>query len=221
MKKIGIIGASGLTGGYLLETLTESNETIEIISLTRKKMSINLSKTIEILTNFSEKEIENMTLEFDVLFCCIGTTIKKAGSKKEFKRVDFGIPLSIAKRAKMFNTKKFILISSTRANSSSSNFYLKTKGEIEDEILKLNFPYTHFIRPSPLLGKRAEKRAGEKMGQMISRLLSFLFVGPLKKYKAIEAKRVAKAMFIIAKKDSAKIIYENDELFDITNRITL
>jgi uncharacterized protein YbjT (DUF2867 family) len=221
MKKVAIIGASGLTGNYLLNILLESNEVSEIVSLTRKKTRFSSTKLIEVETGFSKEEIEGLTLQFDVVFCCIGSTIKKAGSKEEFRRIDLEIPILLAERAKFFKTKKFILISSLGANSSSSNFYLKTKGEVEDEILKLNFEHTHFVRPSLLLGKREEKRTGEKIGQLAGRLIGFIFFGPLKKYKLIDAKKVALAMFIIANKDSAKIIYENDELFDITKGIKL
>ena len=148
----------------------------------------------------------------DDCFCCIGTTMRKAQSRENFRKVDFDLVVKIAQLASQNGVKRFIVVSSTGADASSSNFYLRTKGEMEEAIQKFSFEQIAIVRPSILVGKRREFRMGERIGILFARILSPLMLGPLKKYKPIHVKTVVKAMLRIANSKKTKNIYESDEL---------
>ena len=153
------------------------------------------------------------------MFCCLGTTIAAAGSKEAFRKIDFDLPVKIAEEASKNNIFSFLIISSLGADTKSSNFYYKTKGEMEKTIQKFSFRKISILRPSMLLGGRKEFRLGEIIGKELMRALSFVFVGSLKKYKAIHAQNVAKAMVEIANNDFGKTIFESDEIRNIAKRV--
>ena len=138
--------------------------------------------------------------------------MRKAGSKENFRKIDFDLVVKIAEIASRNGVKGFIVISSIGAKASSSNFYLRTKGEMEEAIQKFNFERVNIIRPSFLLGRRREFRIGEKLSTPFVRLLSPLMLGPLKKYKPIHARTVVKAILRIANSNNSKTIYESNEL---------
>ena len=165
----------------------------------RKQLSITHPKLEQCVIDFDAISNYHDLIKGDFLFCCIGTTIKKAGSKEAFIKVDYTYPLEFAKIAKQNGVEKFLLISSIGADSAASNFYLKVKGDIEKALEKLNFEYLVILRPSMLLGDRKEFRFGEAFGKVVMKLFSFAFFGRLKKFKAIEASIVAKSMVQISK----------------------
>lgn len=194
MKTAIIIGSTGLTGGYLLAELTANPTYSKIIVLVRKASQQNNSKIEELVVDFNKlSDFKNKIIGDDV-YCTIGTTIKKAGSQDAFAKVDLEYPLSIAKIAKENGAKHFLLMSSLGANATSGNFYLKTKGTLENNLRDLNFDSLSIFRPSILLGPRTEFRLGEKIGIFFMRLFSFLLLGGLKKYRPIHVKQVAHAM---------------------------
>ena len=212
-KTILLIGASGLIGTELLNQLLVDNDFDCINVFVRKPLLIEHPKLNQHIVDFNHLENYRNEIKGDVVFCCIGTTIKTAGSQENFIKVDFTYPLNFAKLSKQHGIKKFLLISSIGANKSSSNFYLKVKGDIEAALEKVNFETLVLIRPSMLLGKRKEFRFGEIIGKGFMKIFSFLFFGKLKKYKAIEASVVAKAMIRLSKSDVGKIkIVESNEL---------
>lgn len=132
----------------------------------------------------------------DDIFCAIGTTIKKAGSQENQYRIDCEYPNNIAKLAKENGAKQFALVSSIGANKNSNNFYLRTKGDLEEKLKSLNFNSLIIMRPSLILGNRKEFRLGEKTAIIFAKIVSPLFIGGLKKYKGVNASNIAQSMIL-------------------------
>ena len=219
MKTALIIGGTGLIGSQLLELLLKSQEYEKVIAFVKRDIGIQHLKLEQYVIDFDIPETYKELVKGDDFFCTIGTTIKTAGSQDTFRKVDFVYPKEFATIALQNKVKQFFLISSLDANSNSSNFYLKTKGEIEDFLKQCSFENTVILRPSLLLGNRKEFRLGEKIGAFFMKLFSFLFVGNLKKYKAIQSEAVAKAMFNIAQNNYKGFhIIESDKIQEIANK---
>ncbi|MBK7964041.1 MAG: NAD(P)H-binding protein [Bacteroidetes bacterium] len=166
------------------------------------------------ITDFEdlEKSVSKVK-DAHALFCCIGTTLKKAGSKEAFRRVDYQIPLNLAAMAEKAGIKKLIIVSSLGADPNSNTFYLKTKGEMEKDIaVNYSFQKLAFLRPSLLLGTRHEFRLGERIAQFFLVLFSFLMIGRFAKYKPISDYKVAKAMISISNSLNNQKFYESEEL---------
>ena len=216
MKTALVIGSTGLIGSHLLNILLESNEYSKVIAFTKRDLGIKNSKLVQHIIDFDQPETYSQLIVGDDFFCTIGTTIKKAGSQKEFRKVDFEYPKQFASFALQNNVTQFLIISSLGANASSSNFYLKTKGEIQEYLKATDFESVAILQPSLLLGDRTEFRLAEKVGGFFMKLLSFVFFGNLKKYKPIEGKTVAKALFTIAQRNNVGFkIYESDLIQEI------
>jgi uncharacterized protein YbjT (DUF2867 family) len=213
MKKALLAGASGLVGSELLKLLIESNE-YEVIHLLSRKLLLNDSpKIIEHIIHFDEFADTKLDFGVDHVFCTLGTTIKKAGTKENFRKVDFDYVIELGKKSKAINAGKFLVISSLGANSKSIIFYNRVKGEMEAELKKLSLPHLFIFRPSLLLGDRKEHRAGEKTAASVYKVLAPIFSGPLKKYKGVEARKVANAMLQTALNDDDPFkIIESDEI---------
>jgi uncharacterized protein YbjT (DUF2867 family) len=214
-----IIGSTGLIGSQLLELLLESEEYSTVITFVKRDSGIQHPKLKQHIIDFDKPETFKELVIGDDFFCTIGTTIKKAGSQDAFRKVDFEYPKQFATSALQNKVKQFLIVSSLGADASSSNFYLKTKGEIQDFLKKCNFESVSVLQPSLLLGKRKEFRLGEKIGTFFMKLFSILLIGNLKKYKAIQSEAVAKAMFIIAQKNHKGFhIIESDSIQKIANK---
>jgi len=151
-------------------------------------------------------------LNSDHIFCCLGSTQKKAGSRKQFEAIDLLAPVKIAEFAAQNNVESYIVISALGAKKDSPVFYNRVKGKMEQEVIASGIKNTKIVRPSLLLGKRTEFRTGEEIGKFLYSLFGVLFIGKLKKYKAIHAFDVAKAMIILAKSNEKKTIFESFEL---------
>jgi uncharacterized protein YbjT (DUF2867 family) len=213
-----IIGSTGLVGSHLLNLLLDSNDYIKVITFVKRDTGIKHQKLTQHIIDFDKPETYKELVVGDDFFCTIGTTIKKAGNKDAFRKVDFEYPKQFAAFALQNKVKQFLIISSLGADSNSGNFYLKTKGEIQDFLKVCNFESVAVLQPSLLLGNRTEFRLGEKIGAFFMKTLSFLFLGNLKKYKAIEGKTVAKALLAIAKTNNLGFkIYESDVIQEIGN----
>lgn len=196
-----IAGSTGLVGAQLLDMLLESKKYDKVYSLVRKPTGKQNPKLTELLVDFDElKNTLSSITDVNDVYCCLGTTMKVAGSKMAFRKVDFLYPLFLAEWAVEKKANQFLMISAMGANPHSSIYYNRIKGEIENEVSALPITSVAFFRPSLLLGNRKEKRIGEKIGIAIFKTLSFLFVGLLKNYKGIEATKVAKAMIDHASK---------------------
>lgn len=218
MKTALIIGSTGLIGAQLLQLLLGSQEYEKVITFVKRDAGIKHPKLIQYIIDFDKPETYQDFVKGDDFFCTIGTTIKKAGSKPAFKKVDFEYPKQFATIALHHKVKQFLIVSSLGADANSANFYLKTKGEIEAFLKQCTFESVTVLQPSLLLGNRTEFRLGEKIGTFFMKMTSFLFVGSLKKYKPIESETVAKALFTIAQNNCKGFqIIESDAIQKIGN----
>lgn len=218
MKTALIIGSTGLIGSQLLNLLLESKDYNKVITFVKRDSGKQHPKLSQHIIDFDQLESYQELIVGDDFFCTIGTTIKKAGTKEAFKKVDFEYPQQFAAFAEQNKVKNFLLISSLGADETSGNFYLKTKGEIENILKNSDFESVSILRPSLLLGNRQEFRLGERVAGIFMRTLSFLFFGKLKKYKPIESETVAKALLTIAQKNiKGFTVYESDSIENIAN----
>ncbi|HSU28845.1 MAG TPA: NAD(P)H-binding protein [Chitinophagaceae bacterium] len=214
-KTATLIGATGMIGNYLREMLWKSEQFDIIRLIVRRPVEKKDLKEEIKLVDFSNTESFKLAIEgTDTLFCCIGTTNKKVkGDNTLYHAIDHDIPANAARYCKETGCGKFIIITSVGANAKSRNFYLRLKGEVEDAI-KANGPASiHVFQPGMLLGKREEKRRGEKFMQGLTRFLSGALFGSLRKYRSIQGKTVAKAMLNAAKKeDNGFFVYTYDQI---------
>ncbi|MDC1128710.1 NAD(P)H-binding protein [Candidatus Pelagibacter sp.] len=217
MKIALLFGASGLVGNHLLNQLISNNNYSKIKLFVRSSIDISDPKIEIIQTDFNNLENHKEDIKGDDCFFCIGTTKKNSPDKNEYKRVELEVPKQIAQIAKSNSVNSFVFISSGYADPKSSGDYLRFKGEVEEELKRLNFSKLGIMRPSFLLGDRKEKRIGEKIGIFVFKLLSPLFVGPLKKMKPIHSATVAKAMIAVTQNNNSKIIFESNEISEIIN----
>jgi len=212
-----LFGASGLVGGHVLSQLISNNNYSKIKLFVRTSIDISDPKIKIIQTDFNNLENHREDIKGDDCFFCIGTTKQNSPDKNEYRRVELEVPKQIAQIAKSNSVNSFVFVSSGYADPKSSGDYLKFKGEVEEELKKLNFPKLGIMRPSFLLGDRKEKRIGEKIGIFVFKLLSPLFLGPLKKMKPIHSAIVAKGMIAIIQNDSSQTIFESNEISEIIN----
>jgi len=207
-----LFGGTGLTGGCILDLLKNDSDFKSIIVVSRKNLTHSSNKISNKVIDFSNPlEIERCIKKDSIVFSCIGTTQAQVkGDKKKYREIDYDITLNIANACKKLNAKKFLFISSGGANSSSANFYLKLKGEIEDAVIKIKNNSLFILKPSLLLGKRNNSRIMENIGQIIMPLFSILLPESI---KAIDATTVAKCMLELSKSDLSSLnIIENKEI---------
>ncbi len=209
-----LAGATGLIGSHCLERLLAEPAYTRVITLGRRPL------------DRADPKLEQRILELDRLgtvgvefpratdvFCCLGTTMKQAGSEAAFRQVDFTFVVSLAGLALGSGAKQFLLVSALGASPTSRIFYSRVKGETEKAVAALPFEGRQFFRPSILVGERAERRAGESLGIAVMRGTAFAMVGPLRKYRPIAAATVAEAMVRVALRAPCGVyIYESDEI---------
>ena len=216
MKTALIIGSTGLIGSQLLALILESPQYEKVITFVKRDSDIHHPKLKQHLIDFDKPESYKELVVCDDFFCAIGTTIKKAGSQDAFRRVDFEYPRQFATFALQNNVQQFLIVSSIGADAKSRNFYLKTKGEIQNFLEDCHFKSVAVLQPSLLLGNQTEFRLGEKIGAFFMRTFAFIFIGTLKKYKPIQSKTVAKAMLTLGQKNNLGFkIYESDVIQEI------
>ena len=191
MKAI-VIGSTGLVGEHLLQLLDKDPRFTSVCALVRKPGALQSSKINYVVANFDQ--LDPLLVKGDVLFCALGTTLKKAGSKEAQYKIDLTYNFETARIAKANGVSKLAHVSSIGASAKSGNFYLRVKGELEEKLKDLNFDTAIIVRPSFILGDRKEFRLGEKIGIILMKALGFLMIGSLKKYKGVHAKQIAKCM---------------------------
>ncbi len=210
-----IVGATGLIGNYLLLQLIQ-DDGFDIIRLLVRRPFKNENSKVEVkLIDFNDHESFKLGIDgSNVVFCAVGTTQKKVkGDKEAYRKIDHDILVSAARFCKETGCDKFLFVSSVGADAKSQNFYLHLKGEVEDEIKKMQLETVSVFRPSILLGDRKESRPGERIGQIAMQTFSFILINNLRRYKPIHAKDVAAAMIFAAKQQKPGFrIYEYDEL---------
>ncbi len=213
MKTALIAGATGMVGQMLLNTILESEHYQNVIAIVRHPLKSNHPKLINQVIDFEQLPEFTTEQHVDDVFCCLGTTIKKAGSQEAFTKVDYTYVVNLATWTQNNHCQQFAVISSVGATSETSNFYLRTKGNMESSISHLTIPAIHIFRPSLLLGQRNEFRLGEKMADITMRFFNPLMKGRLRKYKAIEADKVAQAMHNKAQSgQNGLLIYEGADI---------
>ena len=209
-----IAGASGLIGKELVTYLLNGKEYTNVVALVRTPLHIKHDKLQERVLNFDELTAHKEYFqEVDDVFCCLGTTIKKAKSQSAMKKIDVVYPVMIGKLAREMGARQYLVVSSLGANPNSAVWYSKMKGMLEEELKQLSFDSLHIFRPSLLLGHRNEYRFGESLAAVIYPAMSCLLVGSMKKYRAIPGKQVAFSMYRAAqapKKGTS--IYLSDQI---------
>jgi uncharacterized protein YbjT (DUF2867 family) len=207
-----LLGASGLVGGHCLQLLLEDAAYEKVVVWVRMPLGLHHPKLQQQVVDFMHLERAHLTKVHDV-FCCLGTTIKKAGSQEAFRQVDFTYPLEIAQIAAAGGAEQFLIVTALGANPKSSIFYNRVKGEVEAAITPLPFRGIHIFRPSLLLGERQEFRWGEKIAEQVAGFFSFVFIGPMRKYRPIHARVVAAAMIAVAKRNLTGVnIFESNQI---------
>lgn len=202
-KTAAIIGATGMIGTYLQQLLLRDSYFSTVRLIVRRPVPKTDPKIEVKLVNFDDAESVKLALEgTDVLFCAIGTTRKNVkGDKELYRKVDYEIPVKVARFCKEAGCEKYVIVSAVGADSKSGTFYLKLKGEVEDALGASGLRSVHIMEPSMLLGDRKEYRLMEKILNPPLKLLSALYFGSLRKYKSIHGNTVAKAMVNVSKKD--------------------
>ena len=208
MKTALIAGSTGLIGNQLLELLLQSTDYSKVVALTRQDL-VEHYKLVQIKIDLGTIAERAEALKADDVFCCLGTTIARAGSKEKFHQVDFYYPLLLARIAHAAGAKQYMLISSLGADKKSFIYYAQVKGEIEEAVSSVGFESVHIFRPSLLLG-RTEIRSGEVAAKYFYKVFGFLIP---KKFKAIASVKVARAMLYFASQNKkGNFIHESLEL---------
>ncbi|HRG24480.1 MAG TPA: NAD(P)H-binding protein [Chitinophagaceae bacterium] len=198
-----IIGSTGLIGTHLLNLLINNPDYSTVRILIRRPVEFSHPKLEKKLVDFNDMESFRLALEgTEVIFCCIGTTMKKMkGDKEAYRKIDYDIAVQAAQLGKACGCEKFVLVSAVGADSNSRNFYLKLKGETEEAVQASGIESVYILRPSLLIGNRKEFRAGEKLATWLMPLFAFLLPA---RYRPVKASEVAKAMVNAVKDTDTK-----------------
>ena len=210
-----IIGATGLTGGILLERLLGDDSFHKIKLFSRSSVNNNSTKIEEHLIDLFALESYSAAFQGDVVFCCIGTTKAKTPDNNLYKKIDYGIPLMAAQLSRHSGIKSFIVISSTGADPKSKIFYNRIKGEMERDILQYKIPNTYILQPSLIGCHRKEYRLGERFAQMMMGVFGFIVP---KKYKMIHPELIAKAMLWLSKNEYSETRISSEKIKEIALR---
>lgn len=194
MNEAVVIGATGLVGKALLAHLEGDRGYTRIHLIVRRKGATKHPKTVEHVVDFDDASSFPTLLTPHHVYCCLGTTIKKAGSQEAFKRVDHDYVIAMARHFLDFGAQHFAVVSAVGADEHSRIFYTKVKGQMERALRALNYPALTCVRPAMLGGKRDEFRFGEILGTAVLKLVQWSFVGSLRRYKIVYAHQVAAAM---------------------------
>jgi uncharacterized protein YbjT (DUF2867 family) len=212
-----IAGASGLVGGYLLTQLLAAPEYDRVVSIGRRRLPLEHPKLQQELVDFTALEKNGTDLRCDDAFCCLGTTIKQAGSRENFRAVDHTAVLAVAWAARRNGASRFFVVSALGADSASRVFYSRVKGETEEALQVLDFKTLGIFQPSLLLGPRAQPRPGERVLAALLWLGEPMMFGSLRKYRSIRAEVVARAMLRCSYGEGARglLVYPSDEIEDL------
>lgn len=211
MKTAIVLGSTGLIGTELVGLLQASPHYQSIVLLNRRPSGHRQPKVSERIIDFEDPDLSGIA--GDDLYCALGTTRRKAGSESAQYRIDCEYPAAIATRLREQGVTRLALVSSVGADAGASRFYLRTKGQLEESIISLDFDQTVIARPSFLIGKRAEFRTGEEVALLFLKLFSPLLVGSLRKYRGVKAGAVARGLVRALESEGAGVHYlESDEL---------
>jgi uncharacterized protein YbjT (DUF2867 family) len=206
-----IAGATGLVGQELLELLLNDPFFERVVALSRKPLPYRSDKLVQCIIEFDNINSSPELVRGSHVFCCLGTTIKKAGTRENFRKVDLTYTVGIAKEALLGGAIQLNVISALGADKNSFFFYNRVKGEMEEAVKALGYHSLNIFRPSLLLGNRQEFRGGERISAALIQPVSFLLRGKLRKYAPVKASAVARAMLEISKQEAPGIhLFESD-----------
>ncbi len=189
-----ILGATGLVGGHLLDRLLSAGTYGKVVSLGRHSVPRTHPHLEQHLVDLGDPASFEAFTTVDAVFCCLGTTMKEAGSKEAFRKVDQEYPVAVARAAREKGAKAFLVVSSMGSNAKSPFFYSRVKGEMEQALRELDFASLGIFRPSLLVGRRKEARRGEAVAESVLKIIQPLLLGPLRNLRPTEADDVAAAM---------------------------
>lgn len=211
-----VIGATGLIGNHLVRLLLNDSYYGKVKVFVRRKLDMQHERLEQVVVDFDALRKSEPLITGEVVFCAMGTTIKTAGSQKAFAKVDYTYVLNFADLARKNGIQRFIVVSSLGVKEDAGNFYLSVKRDVENALKRIRFHSLIIVRPSMLLGDRKEFRLAESIGKVLMKALNFIFIGKLKKYKAIKAERVARAMIALSKTElEGTSVFESDRLQDL------
>ena len=208
-----VAGGSGLVGGHVLRQLLEDPDYDRVTALTRRPLALTHKKLVQRVVDFDRlAEVGDFPRVHDV-FCCLGTTIKQAGSQEAFRKVDLAYVVELGRMAVRHRASQFLVVTAVGADPRSRVFYNRVKGEAEEAVRRLQFDAIQIFRPSLLLGSRAQSRPAESISRVLSPLVAWAFLGPLARYRPIKAATVARAMVRIAREaPRGAHVYESDAI---------
>jgi uncharacterized protein YbjT (DUF2867 family) len=193
-----LAGATGLVGSHVLRLLLTDDAWTHVVTVGRRSVPHQHEKLEQRILDLGALEAVDLPHADDV-FCCLGTTIKQAGSQPAFRRVDFDFVVALARAGLRLGAKQFLLVSAIGADPASRIFYSRVKGEAEAAVRQLPYRGVQILRPSLLLGARAEFRVGERVAMLTAPVMPLFLPGPLRRYRPIRAETVARAMVHIAR----------------------
>lgn len=200
-----IVGATGAVGSQVLERLLAHPGYAQVTALVRRPLAQPHAKLRVRVANFDALETCADLLSVDDVYCCLGTTLKRAGSKAEFERIDHDYMVHLATLAARAGARQLLLVSAIGADPDSAFFYNRVKGRTERDVRALPFDAIHIFQPSLLLGPRIERRPGEAMAGAVMPLINPLMAGPLAKYRAVAVTEVAQRMVDVATADTGGV----------------
>ncbi len=196
-----LAGASGLVGSYLLKVLLDQPDYSRVFALTRRPLGKEHPRLANrVIVNFEHLGEQLKNLVAHDAFCCVGTTIGSAGTQEAFRQVDVDAVMHFANAARAAGCQRFVVVSSVGADVSSTNFYLRTKGEMEEAIQQVGFTSVDILQPSLLLGSRKQLRPAEITGRFLSPIINPFLTGAREAYRSIPAETVALAMLGAARR---------------------
>jgi uncharacterized protein YbjT (DUF2867 family) len=208
-----LLGATGLVGRHCLDLLLADDAWGSVTVFARKPVSTGHPKLHAHVLDFDTLRQHRDELHGQDLFCCLGTTIGKAGSREVFYKVDFTYIFEAARASAEAGADQILLVSALGAHPGSRVFYNRVKGQVEQAVRGLSFRGTQIFRPSLLLGDRQEFRRGERLASMVFKPISVLLVGPFRKYRPVAASDVALAMVRVAKKAPPGVnVFESNQI---------
>lgn len=213
-----VVGATGLVGGHLVEILAADPTVHRVLAPGRRPNPRwrDVAKVESPVVDFRTLGGAGDAFEGDLLFVCLGTTRKKAGSRDAFRQVDYEAVVASARKALERGALHAFLVSSVGADPRARNFYLRVKGEAEEALAALPFRSVDVFRPSILTGDREESRPAERLGIIATSLLAPLMVGPARRYRPIAARVVARAMARVASRPTpGRYVHESEEIAEL------
>ena len=213
MKKAIVFGATGFIGSHLLRELLDNPDYERVIAVARKPLAHSHPKLTTLIGDLASLPALKPQLVADEVFIALGTTRKHTPDEAEYYKIDHDYPVLAAEIAKANGARSVFLVTAVGANAGSGVFYVRTKGEVERDVLALNFDHTHIFRPSMILGERDEDRPRERMIIAVWNVINPLLVGPVDRYRGLTGGEIARAIAKAAQRQTEKVrIYHWKEM---------